>query len=62
MTQRDRYTVTERYVVSQLDRRERGTQKIRILCETEWYYIGRQLYYGRLIKRNINMVILEGIW
>ena len=62
MTQRDRYSGTERYVVSQLDRRERGTQKRWIHCETEWYYVGRQLYYGRFIKRNINMVRLEGIW
>ena len=43
VTQRDRYSGTERYVVSQLDRRERGTQKRWIHCETEWYYIGRQL-------------------
>ena len=40
--QRDRYTVTERDVVSQLDRRERGTQKRWIYCETEWYQIGRE--------------------
>ena len=43
MTHRDRYTVAERFVVSQLDRRERGTQKRLIHCETELYYIGRQL-------------------
>ena len=37
VTHRARYTVTERYVVSQLDRTERGTHKRWIHCETEWY-------------------------